>query len=1126
MKTWRLLAPALLALSAGVCAAQAITEDGTAPPQADGAFTPSPPPAETAPPAEGTPAGEQSPDPSPPPEPGTAPDGDAAEPGNPDGAGEPSTPSEPGEEEPALPGEPGAIDGAQASPLGAGDEIDEVVVDVTDLYGDLAVPHGIQSDGAYRTSYPIAVPAYRGLEPSLSLDYASLGWSFDDVDNVAGSGWRIGGVSKIERRSSGGGVPPHDLSTGVLMLDGMRLIPCSAVSTPSASCSSGGDYAPEQEDYSRIEFYGSRGDRASKFRVWRPDGTRLTYETLAEVGNISIGTRPETLIARPSSSPSRSQIIENREAIGEWDNRRNILAANTWLLTEVRNTQFSDPSVVTYAYAVGPGPSYDHHVTSISYAGSEGYRISFAYARYESPPLSQYWIGPTRRVAYTYYYQFVIDNDQDEWRQATGYVDIAYPRGRQEYRLQTVAVRRASGSPIRAYKIEYGSRGSASDPHLLARIYEYGSDVTTSDGLVTGGSRLPPTQFAYTTDLHFSDSERRAGQGARMSGITTPMGGTLSIGYTRSDNTSVATDDQTGTVRSLVSSITEAAGRGPSATVAYRYSGGRRAPSGRPLGFRTLTATLPKLSGEASAPELTSTYDNASIATNGRPTRREYRVGGALRERVSYGYEPATTGNGPYRTRLTSVHRISFEGPDSTTRLTRYHQDDYGNVDRVQELGYVNGEDVDLDPSDSLTTLIDYAARITDEYYITDRPTIARKLPGVRTQDDAGARLWGRRFNYEGQDDGVLRAPGNLTKVQIWTGGGYDVLARYAYYPSGNLEHSYDARGAETDYAYDGPDYILLREVRNPLGHTAQTAWYNGCQVPEWTQDANGLKTRYAYDAFCRETSRTLPTGHTISTAYRNIGDPTEQYVRTSQPSGSSDSNRNTTTERTYLDGLGRPWRTARSGTEETESGLIVTLSGWDARGNLAWTSIPLAWGDAANGTGTPPDSKRTRFAYDDRDRLTRTTHANGAEERLAYETGTITVAGGAQPRHRVTVASSPECHDTATSPPCQRVRTIVGGRGWTVRQVVEDPQSQAVDTDATAHVTKWRHDALGRLVGIEDPRGSTWSYSYDGRGNRTVSDDPDLGRWTMAYDDAGNLTRQTDAKGQKTDYTYDLLGG
>jgi RHS repeat-associated protein len=82
---------------------------------------------------------------------------------------------------------------------------------------------------------------------------------------------------------------------------------------------------------------------------------------------------------------------------------------------------------------------------------------------------------------------------------------------------------------------------------------------------------------------------------------------------------------------------------------------------------------------------------------------------------------------------------------------------------------------------------------------------------------------------------------------------------------------------------------------------------------------------------------------------------------------------------------------------------------------------------------------------------------------------------------------------------------------------------SQACRGDTVS--TRYTHDLLGHLTGIQDAAGNLWAYSYDSSGRTIAATDPDLGSWTYQYDDADRLTQVTDALGQVTRYTYDAAG-
>jgi len=77
---------------------------------------------------------------------------------------------------------------------------------------------------------------------------------------------------------------------------------------------------------------------------------------------------------------------------------------------------------------------------------------------------------------------------------------------------------------------------------------------------------------------------------------------------------------------------------------------------------------------------------------------------------------------------------------------------------------------------------------------------------------------------------------------------------------------------------------------------------------------------------------------------------------------------------------------------------------------------------------------------------------------------------------------------------------------------------------NGTPLTTRYSYDVLGRLTGIVDPIGASWSYVYDTLSRRIVSYDPDLGTWIYQYDYSGNLIGQRDALGQATQNSYDAL--
>jgi RHS repeat-associated protein len=90
----------------------------------------------------------------------------------------------------------------------------------------------------------------------------------------------------------------------------------------------------------------------------------------------------------------------------------------------------------------------------------------------------------------------------------------------------------------------------------------------------------------------------------------------------------------------------------------------------------------------------------------------------------------------------------------------------------------------------------------------------------------------------------------------------------------------------------------------------------------------------------------------------------------------------------------------------------------------------------------------------------------------------------------------------------------------------VRNSQNQIVSvTDALSNTTSYSYEPFGALVEVVDPAGNIVFNTIDVRGRTTAKHDPDLGYWTFAYNTVDELTSQTDAKGQTSNSSYDVLG-
>lgn len=318
----------------------------------------------------------------------------------------------------------------------------------------VSVPGDVRGDGAFRYSVPFKIPAFRGLEPKLGLAYRSHVKLGGGSRQTVSQGWSLSGLSVIERRSAGGGVPSYDNTQDIFVLDGMELMACAdgnatapwqygyparyKTDQKSASCLAGGQFSTQLESYRKITRTGAPGTANSEFTVWRPDGTQYVYRSIGELAGVSA-----------SATGDDFKVAFQRK----------------WLLSEIRDAQ-ATPNVVAFSYAFEvKEKAYSHRPTLIEYAG---YRVQL----HNTADHSQ-----ARKVA-----------------TGTGYFEDN-PR-----MLQSVSVWDGS-QPIRAYALTY-TDSPALGLRRLSSVQEYGSDFTISGGVVQGGSTLPPVTFDYTSDAY------------------------------------------------------------------------------------------------------------------------------------------------------------------------------------------------------------------------------------------------------------------------------------------------------------------------------------------------------------------------------------------------------------------------------------------------------------------------------------------------------------------------------------------------------------------------------------------------------------------------------------------------
>ncbi|WP_312408766.1 SpvB/TcaC N-terminal domain-containing protein, partial [Rhizobium sp.] len=134
----------------------------------------------------------------------------------------------------------------------------------------------IAGNGFFTQKIAIDVPAFRDLEPKLSLSYNSgrktrLGGLYQ---GWAGYAWGMDGLDVIERATPGYGVPAYDTGD-IYLLNGEELVACTT-GMVAGSCLAGGTHVTEVENFKRVVF----DSAANTWTVTDRDGTRSVFKSV------------------------------------------------------------------------------------------------------------------------------------------------------------------------------------------------------------------------------------------------------------------------------------------------------------------------------------------------------------------------------------------------------------------------------------------------------------------------------------------------------------------------------------------------------------------------------------------------------------------------------------------------------------------------------------------------------------------------------------------------------------------------------------------------------------------------------------------------------------------------------
>lgn len=249
--------------------------------------------------------------------------------------------------------------------------------------------------------------------------------------------------------------------------------------------------------------------------------------------------------------------------------------------------------------------------------------------------------------------------------------------------------------------------------------------------------------------------------------------------------------------------------------------------------------------------------------------------------------------------------------------------------------------------------------------------------------------------------------------------------------------------------------------------------------------DVNDLTVSTVYDVYGRVDTITRHDNTVTDVDYFSCSNcegesliPAHSYYLKNKSTGESP-------QFTYFDALDREVMLVRYG---LTGGDVLKTTGYNSSGGVSWVNDAFVVGESM---------ASTIYDYDILDRLTKTTHADNSETRIAYSGQVVTTING-----------------------LNQVNTqLYNARGQLKSSEDDEGNIVAYDYGPFGNLTKT----------AVTPNGSGWSVTttigYDNLGRKTTLDDPDTGIWTFEYNALDMVSRQTDANNTITEYGYDELG-
>ncbi|MGN6869264.1 MAG: FG-GAP-like repeat-containing protein [Solirubrobacteraceae bacterium] len=604
----------------------------------------------------------------------------------------------------------------------------------------------------------------------------------------------------------------------------------------------------------------------------------------------------------------------------------------------------------------------------------------------------------------------------------------------------------------------------------------------------TSGSAVPElTRLQRSPDLGLDVVDLGVPE-IRMTHTANGVGASEDISYTTSAGSHARMP--LGEVRRVVGTVGLSAGaNAPYASYSrYVYRGATYSYSRRQfLGFEGIDTTTDAGLGRAS-------YD-LTDACGAREQRTENRSPqGELLTAVDRSFYSVGSG-AVARCSLQTVRNEEWERT-ATPRISRtdFVYDDGGNITSLTQTG---------DPATRLDDrFVETAYHPNWDAFILDRPA-AQKVFGYAAGFGGifmRLPLMLDETRYEYDHSGDYQQPpgdqGDLTRISRWD----DRTNTYpgstlAYDTTGNLTKTTgppipsNVHGVEVTTHYDRT-YARFPTLTctGPLCSTS--VWNKSAGVVVRQSDANGVPTVFSYDALGRLTKVTQADG-----SFERWMWPTDAQTGTSAQSIEHETSDGVPgagvfTSQEFFDGLGRATRTV------DEGGVVNEVLAYDGASDRV--------GTVAAPRFATQQPRLIHYSYDALGRLQHVEYPDHTSSSLTYAVGSVTTrdARGAKVEYSID--------------PYARVTAVQEDR----RQCFLE-NCPVVETA----VTRYRYDALDRLLSIVDAKGHETTVDWTSMGGPKRACDPDRGCTQLEWNADGSPSSSVDANGSRLTWVYDAYG-